>query len=89
MGHHRWLPIDHPFRYDKEAFDRNMEFANSPFPLTGTQILAELDGTNFTYGRNHGNIDVMRGMMNKCGRNEVFSLILSIGSLTVFVIIWM
>jgi len=34
-----------------------MEFANSPVPLTGTQILAELDGTNFTYEKGHGNID--------------------------------
>jgi len=57
MGHRRWLPIGHPLRYDQDVFDGNMEFANSPVPLTGTQILVELDGTNFTYGKGHGNID--------------------------------
>ena len=49
MGHWRWLPNDHPCRYDKDGFDGNMEFDNTPTSLTGDQVLIELEETMFTY----------------------------------------
>ena len=58
MGHRRWLAEDHPFRYDKDGFDGNMEFGSTPASLTGIQVLAKLEGTKFTYGKGQTNIDV-------------------------------
>ena len=51
MGHRRWLPEDHPFRYDAVGFDENVEHGCAPEPLSGSAVLAELEGTTFTYGK--------------------------------------
>ena len=58
MGHWRWLAEDRPFRYDKDGFDGNMEFGNTPTSITGSQVLTELEGSMFTYGKSQTNIDV-------------------------------
>jgi len=36
MGHWRWLVEDHPFQYDRDGFDGNMEFDNTQASLTGS-----------------------------------------------------
>jgi len=58
MGHQRWLAEDYPFRYDKDGFDGNMEFSNTLTSIAGSQVLTELEGTVFTYGKSQTNIDV-------------------------------
>ena len=58
MGHRRWLPRNHPFRYDKDGFDGNTKFGGSPIPLTGEEVLAQLGETTFTYGKGQSNMDI-------------------------------
>ena len=58
MGHWRWLAEDRPFRYDKDGFDGNMEFGSTPTSIISSQVLTQLEGTMFTYGKSQTNIDV-------------------------------
>ena len=58
MGHRRWLPQHHPFRYNKDGFDGNTEFGISPIPLMGEEVLTQLRKTTFTYGKGQSNIDI-------------------------------
>jgi len=51
MGHRQWLPKEHPFRYDAGGFDENVEHGCAPEPLTTSVVLAELEGTTFTYSK--------------------------------------
>ena len=45
------MPEDHLFRYDAAGFDRNVEHGCALKPLSGSVVLAELEGTTFTYGK--------------------------------------
>jgi tnp2 family transposase/uncharacterized protein DUF4218 len=51
MGHRRWLPIDHPFRYDDIGFDGHVELDHAPVPSSGSDVLEDLKRTTFTYGK--------------------------------------
>ena len=51
MGHKRWCLEDHPYRYDDVGFDGNMEFGRALKPTSGSDVLKELEGTTFTYGK--------------------------------------
>jgi len=45
------LSEEHPFRYDTVGFDGNVEHVCAPEPLSGSVVLAKLEGTTFTYGK--------------------------------------
>ena len=51
IGHHRWLPNDHPFHSDADAFDGTIETRNAPPQLSGSQIMREQDKVSFKYGK--------------------------------------
>ena len=51
MGHRRWLPENHPFRFDDVGFDGNVELGLAPKPCTGSDILIQLQGSRFSYGK--------------------------------------
>ena len=60
MDHKQRLPKDHPFRYDIGGFDGNVEHGCALEPLSGSAMLAELEGTTFIYdksGTQHMDID--------------------------------
>ncbi|XP_057992353.1 uncharacterized protein LOC110636261 [Hevea brasiliensis] len=44
MGHHRFLPPNHPFRRDKRNFDGKDELRKTPIRTTGSIGLKQLDG---------------------------------------------
>ncbi|XP_057989061.1 uncharacterized protein LOC131172125 [Hevea brasiliensis] len=44
MGHHRFLPPNHPFRHDKRNFDGKDEWRKTPIRTTGSIGLKQLDG---------------------------------------------
>ncbi|XP_065857963.1 uncharacterized protein [Euphorbia lathyris] len=51
MGHRRWLEHDHHFRYEKDQFDGTVELQTAPLPPFGTEVLGQLSGVNFVYGK--------------------------------------
>lgn len=48
MGHHRWLPEDHVFRNQSEFFDGTEELRPTPIRASGSDVLKQLNGKNFT-----------------------------------------
>ncbi|XP_057443879.1 uncharacterized protein LOC130736038 [Lotus japonicus] len=44
MGHRRFLPTQHPWRMKKSPFDNTREVRVAPEPLTGDQVIAQLEG---------------------------------------------
>ncbi|XP_077237162.1 uncharacterized protein LOC143878814 [Tasmannia lanceolata] len=51
MGHRRFLPINHTFRSDKSGFDGTEEWRVAPIPLSGSQVLDQLQSINVTFGK--------------------------------------
>ncbi|XP_057779474.1 uncharacterized protein LOC130998054 [Salvia miltiorrhiza] len=51
MGHRRWLEDSHPYRYQKDSFDGTQEFRRPPKAPSGSQILQQVRGTIFQYGK--------------------------------------
>ncbi|XP_020111543.1 uncharacterized protein LOC109726394 isoform X2 [Ananas comosus] len=51
MGHRRWLSETHKFRYQKHLFDGTEEFRSTPTPISGTDVLKQVEGINFRYGK--------------------------------------
>ncbi|XP_043721065.1 uncharacterized protein LOC122668585 [Telopea speciosissima] len=47
LGHRRFLPQDHRFRRDKRNFDGHEEYGLQPKPLSGNNILEQLQGVQF------------------------------------------
>jgi len=43
MGHRRFLPKDHKWRKDRASFDGNKEFRDPPEPLTGDEVLQQVN----------------------------------------------
>ena len=58
MDHHRQLPKDLPFRYDKDGFDGNTKLGSNPTSSTRSQVLVELAGIIFTYEKGQANVNV-------------------------------
>lgn len=52
MGHRKYLPMKHPFRSQKKAFNGKQEFLLHPMPLTGEQVLKKVEGIKIPYGKN-------------------------------------
>lgn len=58
MGHRCFLPMDHPWRKNKKSFDGKVEMGVAPTPLTGDEVLMQLESLEtVTFGkrkkRNH------------------------------------
>ncbi|KAM6556335.1 hypothetical protein CsatB_003354 [Cannabis sativa] len=56
MGHRRYLPANHPDRRKKKAFDGTEEGDMAPLPLSGEQILQQVELVDFKYGTTRKNI---------------------------------
>ncbi|CAL9020284.1 unnamed protein product [Prunus brigantina] len=39
IGHRKWLPINHPYRRQRAAFNGKPEYSTPPEPLTGEEVL--------------------------------------------------
>ncbi|XP_042486512.1 uncharacterized protein LOC122066739 [Macadamia integrifolia] len=52
LGHRRFLPSDHRFRRDRRTFDGHEEHKGQPEPLSGYEVLEQLEGVQFPpFGR--------------------------------------
>ncbi|KAF2302223.1 hypothetical protein GH714_033781 [Hevea brasiliensis] len=51
LSHHRWLEQGHLFRFQKKQFDGTEEFGSPPMSTSGTDVLRQLNGVDFTYGK--------------------------------------
>lgn len=51
LGHRRFLPEDHFFRYHKMSFNLSTEFSTPPVPMTGAICLTCLSTLQFQYGK--------------------------------------
>lgn len=51
MGHRRFLDLNHPWRYDKQSFNGDIELRKSPDSLTGTDVLDLLSNFENDFGK--------------------------------------
>ncbi|XP_077219723.1 uncharacterized protein LOC143853913 [Tasmannia lanceolata] len=51
MSHRRFLEENHKFRFEKFAFDGTVEKRSASIPLSGTQVLHQLQSINTTFGK--------------------------------------
>ena len=52
MGHRRFLPSGHKFRYDKTNFNNEQELKSPPKPLTGYQVEKKAANIKMKVGKN-------------------------------------
>ena len=89
-GHRRFLPRNHPYRKQKKAFDGKQEFRSPPQILTGEEILKKKSIEFAILGIKKRLIGVnLKSTIQIVGKRSPYSLILSIGNIFMFVIIWM
>ncbi|XP_050386341.1 uncharacterized protein LOC126802710 [Argentina anserina] len=53
MGHRRWLPVDHEWRFDASAFDGTEEWDTEPQKWSGDEVLDKMN--SFDFGPLSGN----------------------------------
>ncbi len=53
MRHQRWLSAGHPFREQSEEFDGTKEREGPPILQSGEDILRDVEGIIFSYGKAH------------------------------------
>ena len=51
IGHRIFLPLNHPFRKQKKAFNGEQEFNLPPTQLTGEEILRKVDMIHNSWGK--------------------------------------
>ncbi|XP_074354152.1 uncharacterized protein LOC141693054 [Apium graveolens] len=51
QGHRRYLPLHHPYRRQKAAFNRQQEFGQPRRTLSGEEVLAEQEQIKFEFGK--------------------------------------
>ena len=49
LGHRRWLPMNHEWRLDADAFDDREEHREPPLIQSGDEILYKLNTFDFGY----------------------------------------
>ncbi|XP_004516272.1 uncharacterized protein [Cicer arietinum] len=54
MGHRRYLPFDHKYRYNKHSFDGSLEFRSSPVPMSGSEVLEQIEEYSRKRSRDEG-----------------------------------
>ena len=52
-GHRKWLPPDHPWQSDAQAFDGECEFRTRPPTLSGEEILAKIESYQYLVLSSH------------------------------------
>ncbi|XP_077252318.1 uncharacterized protein LOC143891659 [Tasmannia lanceolata] len=74
MGHRRFLPSNHSFRLEKWSFDGIVEDRSTPKPLTGCQVLDQLQDINVTLGKKKDNNvekpDISKKKLNTRGKKR-------------------
>ena len=50
QGHHRYLPMHHPYRRMKAAFNGEQEFGNARQPLIGEEVSMQHEHIKFSFG---------------------------------------
>ncbi|CAN1820113.1 hypothetical protein LINPERHAP1_LOCUS28970 [Linum perenne] len=55
LGHRRFLPSRHVFRRYKKSFDNQQEFRPPPKSLSGSDVLADLQGRQIKFGKKSKN----------------------------------
>ncbi|XP_058195233.1 uncharacterized protein LOC131311699 [Rhododendron vialii] len=50
-GHRKFLPRYHPYRKQKKAFNGEQEFGEPPLPLSGEEVLREVEGIKTIWGK--------------------------------------
>ncbi|KAL6289176.1 hypothetical protein ACE6H2_006686 [Prunus campanulata] len=67
IGHRKWLPINHPYRRQRAAFNGKPEYGMPPEPLTGEEVLHMVEDINYIWGSKiGGSVDVMHIEKNVC-----------------------
>ena len=51
MGHRRWLEENHPYRFQRDKFDGTIEEDGPPTIMSGSDVLKQLGGSRFQYGK--------------------------------------
>ncbi|XP_004499726.1 uncharacterized protein [Cicer arietinum] len=54
MGHRRYLPLDHKYKYNKHSFDGSLEFRSSPAPMSGSEVLEQIEEYSRKRSRDEG-----------------------------------
>ncbi|CAL2253378.1 unnamed protein product [Prunus armeniaca] len=54
IGHRKWLPINHPYRRQRAAFNEKLEYGTSPEPLNGEEVLHIVEDINYIWGSKNG-----------------------------------
>ncbi|CAL9010835.1 unnamed protein product [Prunus brigantina] len=49
IGHRKWLPINHPYRRQRAAFNGKPEYGTPPEPLTGEEVLHMVEDGDRVY----------------------------------------
>ncbi|CAL1361192.1 unnamed protein product [Linum trigynum] len=65
LGHRRFLHANHVFQRYKESFDNTQEFRDAPKPLSGSEVLQELEGKQVIFGKSSEN-DPLPHSWKKC-----------------------
>ncbi|VVA32897.1 PREDICTED: transposon, partial [Prunus dulcis] len=54
IGHRKWLPINHPYRRQRAAFNGKPEYGTPPEPLHGEEVLRIVEDINYIWGSKNG-----------------------------------
>ncbi|KAI5343771.1 hypothetical protein L3X38_011647 [Prunus dulcis] len=54
IGHRKWLPINHPYRRQRAAFNGKLEYGTPPEPLNGEEVLRIVEDINYIRGSKNG-----------------------------------
>ncbi|VVA39569.1 PREDICTED: transposon, partial [Prunus dulcis] len=62
IGHRKWLPINHPYRRQRAAFNGKPEYGTPPEPLNGEEVLHIVEDINYIWGsKNRGSVGEKHG----------------------------
>ncbi|BBN68282.1 hypothetical protein Prudu_362S000100, partial [Prunus dulcis] len=54
IGHRKWLPINHPYRRQRAAFNGKPKYGTPPEPLNGEEVLHIVEDINYIWGSKKG-----------------------------------
>ncbi|BBG93520.1 hypothetical protein Prudu_001553 [Prunus dulcis] len=56
IGHRKWLPINHPYRRQRAAFNGKPKYGTPPEPLNGEEVLRIVEDINYIWGSKNGEV---------------------------------